>query len=69
MQTLTRKEEENLFLDVWYKNFQDSFDYLWFEGIEGDLLINDFAKFYPQLYRRTLYLMEEEAQREGVLLK
>lgn len=65
---LTVKETDELFMDVWYKTFPDSYDYLWCEDIDSERLISDLVDFYPDQYKKLLDLMEEEAKRRGLLL-
>lgn len=65
---LTHKEVENLFLDVWYKHLPETYMTLYYEGIEGELLISDCAQVYPKLYRKLLDMLEEEAKRKGLIL-
>lgn len=60
MVKLTRKEEERLFLDIWFEVSEETYNSLWFEGIEGDLLISDCAEVYPRLYLNLLYRMDDK---------
>lgn len=68
MPRLTNKEVENLFLDIWYGLSPETYDTLWYEGIEGEQMISDCAKVYPKLYRNLLNRLEEESQRKGFTL-
>ena len=66
--TLTNKEVENLFLDIWYGLSPETYDTLWYEGIEGGQLISDCAKVYPKLYRNLLNRLEGEAREKDLIL-
>ena len=67
-QRLTNKEVTDLFLDLWYKTLPETYNTLWYEGIEGEQLISDCAEVYPRLYKKLLDKLEEEAAREGYIL-
>ena len=65
---LTNKEVENLFLDIWYKHLPETYNTLWYEGIEGEQITSDCAEVYPKLYRKLLSMLEEEAKNSGLTL-
>lgn len=65
---LTHKEVENLFLDIWYKEIPETYNSLWYEGIEGEQLISDCAEVYPHLYKNLLKRLEEEAKKRNLIL-
>ena len=65
---LTVGETDNLFLGVWDENFPESYEYLWYKGIETEQMISDCVEFYPKLYKKLLYMMEKEAERRGLIL-
>jgi len=66
-QKLTHKEEEKLFLDIWYDHLPETYESLWIEGIEGEQLISDCAEVYPKLYKKLLGLLEEEENKKGLI--
>lgn len=68
MQRLTNKEVENLFLDIWYGHLPETYETLWYEGVEGEQMISDCAQVYPKLYKKLLNMLEEEAHRKGLIL-
>jgi len=54
MKNLSPRQEEEMFLDIWYEMSPETYESIWFRGIEGDLLISDMVEAYPELYKKVL---------------
>ena len=68
LKRLTNKDVENLFLDLWYTHLPETYNTLWYEGIEGEQMISDCAAANPKLYKNLLNKLEERAEKEGLIL-
>jgi len=54
MKNLSPRQEEEMFLDIWYEMSPETYESLWFRGIKGDLLISDMVEVYHELYKKVL---------------
>lgn len=62
---LSRREEQDLFIEIWQDTSPETYEALWYPGITMDVIINDLVEVNPKLYRRLLNLLEKEIHEKG----
>jgi len=61
---LSPKQLEHMFLDIWWNLNPESYDSIWYKGIEGEQLISDLVEINPKLYKQVLDIIAEKSIKE-----